>query len=213
MSARRNILSAVGLLLGLAAACVGYYVFVGPGRYAEFEDVQARFLQMPEVRLVDASGHEDVTFEIDGFTVDVEGRGAIAFGSLDRESFESTDHLPLRSIGGFEVIVVREGLIGVHRADTKEPIVSTGWGGGIDVGPKGTFSRFFPFSLVNVQGVLDRNEEICNELSSWPIQPEYGTFQGEDGTTYYYSVKDPSLGEDWIYPSELEERANGTPGR
>ncbi len=82
---------------------------------------------------------------------------------------------------------------------------STGWGHGIDVGPEGPFSRFFPFPLSSVSDVLDRYEEICSELAGWPIQPEYATFQDEKGTHYYYSVKDPSSDEDWIHPSELEQ--------
>ena len=55
----------------------------------------------------------------------------IAFGPLDRDSFEYSDHLYIQAIGGYEVIVVTEGYIGVYRADTKEPMRSTGWGYGI----------------------------------------------------------------------------------
>ena len=102
------------------------------------------------------------------------------------------------------MIVVMEGYIGVYRSDTKEPVRSTGWGGGIDVGPEGPFSRFLPFTLDSVQSVLDRYEESCSELDSWPVQPEYGTFQDEEGVHYYYSVKDPSSEEAWIHPSELK---------
>lgn len=202
--ARRRALAAIGLALGVAAACL-WYSLIGPGRYAEFEDVKARLRQMPGVELLDASGHEDVTFEIGGFTIDVEDRGEIAFGALDRDSFEDADHLPIHSIGGYEVIVVREGYIGVYMAESGEPVRSTGWGGGINVGPEGPFSRFFPFPLSNVQHVLDRYEEICSELASWPVQPEYGTFQDQEGTHYYYSVRDPASDEAWIFPSELEE--------
>lgn len=196
----------MGLALGVAAAYLGYhgYYMIGPGRYAEFEDIQARLRQMPGVRLLDASGHEDVTFEIGSFTIDVEDRGEIAFGALDRDSFEVADHLPIHSIGGYEVIVVMEGYIGVYRAESGEAMRSTGWGGGIDVGPEGPFSRFFPFPLSNVQQVLDRYEEICGELAGWPLQPEYRTFQDEEGTHYDYSVRDPSSAEDWIHPSDLE---------
>ena len=203
-AARRRALAAIGLALGVAAGCLWYYL-IGPGRYAEFEDIQARLRQMPGVELLDASGHEDVTFEIHGFTIDVEDRGVIAFGALGRDSFEYSDHLSIQAIGGYEVIVVMEGYIGVYRAETKEPMRSTGWGYGIDVGPNGPFSRFFPFPLSNVQNVLDRYEEICGELAGWPIQPEYATFQDENGTHYYYSVRDPLSDEDYIHPSELEE--------
>lgn len=203
-SARRRALASIGLAVGVATTCIWYYL-VGPGRYAEFEDIQARFRQMEGVKLLDAAGHEDVTFEIGGFTIDVEGRGEIAFGALSRDSFESADHLVIQAIGGYQVIVVQEGNIGVYRARTKEPVRSTGWGYGIDVGPRGPFSRFFPFPLSNVQSVLDRHEEICTELARWPIQPDYGTFQDKEGTNYYYAVKDPSSEEAWIRPSELEE--------
>jgi hypothetical protein len=203
-SARRTALAAIGLSLGVTVACLWYYL-IGPGRYAEFEDIKDRLRQMPGVELLDASGHEDVTFEIGGFTIDVEDRGVIAFGALDSDSFEYTDHLVIQTIGDYEVFVVMEGYIGVYRAETKEPMRSTGWGYGIDVGPKGPFSRFFPFPLSNVQNVLDRYEEICGELAGWPIQPDYATFQDENGTHYYYSVRDPLSDEAWIHPPELEE--------
>ena len=160
---RRRALAALGLALGAPVAYHGYYL-VGPGRYAEFEDIQDRLRQLPGVELLDATGHEDVTFEIGGFTIDVEDRGVIAFGALDRRSFEHTDHLPLLSIGGIEVIVVMEGYLGVYRASTGEPVRSKGWGYGMDVGPKGPFARFFPFSLSRVQDVLEHYEEICAEL-------------------------------------------------
>jgi hypothetical protein len=202
-AARRWTLSAVGLAVG-AAAVILWYHLAGPGRYAEFEDLQARLRAMPGVTLLDASGHEDVTFEISGFTIDVEDRGEISFGELSRASFERVDHLPLTRIGGHQVIVVMEGYIGVYRADTKEPVRSEGWGYGIDVGPEGPFARFFPFALDNVQSVLDRYEEICSVLASWPMQPEYATFQDEQGTRYFYALKDPSSDEDWIHPSELK---------
>jgi len=72
------------------------------------------------------------------------------------------------------------------------------------VGPEGPFSRFFPFPLDSVQSVLDRYEEICTELDSWPVQPEYATFQDEEGVHYFYALKDPSSDEDWIHPTELK---------
>ena len=119
-------------LIGVGLTVVGgtgfaWYHLAGPGRYAEFEDLQARFRAMPGVTLLDASGHEDVTFEIGGFTIDVEDRGVVSFGALSRDSFEHADHLPVLSIGGDQVIVVSEGYIGVYRADTGEPMRSTGW--------------------------------------------------------------------------------------
>jgi hypothetical protein len=211
-AARLWALGAVGLAVAGSAGLL-WYQLAGPGRYAEFEDLQARLRAMPGVTLLDASGHEDVTFEISGFTIDVEDRGEISFGALSRASFERVDHLPLTRIGGHQVIVVMEGYIGVYRADTEEPVRSTGWGYGIDVGPQGPFSRFFPFALDNVQSVVDRYDDICSELSSWPMQPEYASFQDEAGTRYFYALKDPSSEEAWLHPSELEESRTGAQGR
>jgi hypothetical protein len=205
VSALRRTLIAAGLVLGSAAAYLAYHL-VGPGRYAEFEDVQDRLRRMPGVELLDARGHEDVTFEIDGFTIEVEGRGVIEFGALERDSFEDAAHLFLQSIGGYEVIVVQEGYIGVFRADTNEPVRSTGWTYGIDVGREGPFARHFEFPMGRVQDVVERYEAICDELATWPVQPDYGTFRDENGTDYYYSVKDPSSEEAWIDPAELSGR-------
>lgn len=202
MSTLRRTLTALGLVAGLAAAYPAYRL-VGPGRYAELEHLQARLEALPGVKLVKTSGHGDVTFEVDGFTLDVEGRGEIAFGPLDRDSFEHTGHLSLQAIGGHEVVLVMEGFLGVTHAETGEPLRSIGRGGGIDVGPEGAFARFFPFPLSNVQQVLDRYEAICAELGQWPVQPEYGTFEDDEGTRYFYAVKDPSSEEDGIHPTEL----------
>jgi hypothetical protein len=196
-------LGVVGLAVAGSAGLL-WYQLAGPGRYAEFEDLQARFQAMPGVTLLDATGHEDVTFEISGFTIDVEDRGEISFGALSRASFERVDHLPLYSIGGHKMIVVMEGYVGVYRADTNEPMRSKGWGYGIDVGPQGPFARFFPFALDNVQSVLDRYEEICSVLAGWPMQPEYASFEDEQGTRYFYALKDPASEEDWIHPTELK---------
>ena len=81
---------------------------------------------------------------------------------------------------------------------------STGWAYGIDVGPEGPFARLFPFELSSVQDVLDRYDEIRAELARWPVQPEYASFTDEQGTRYFYAVKDPASDEAWIHPSELE---------
>ena len=90
------------------------------------------------------------------------------------------------------------------------PAARDGWG---ILGPEGPFSRFFPFPLESVQSVLDRYEVVGGELDRWPIQPESGTLQDEEGTHYYSSVKDPSSDEDWIHPSELKMDSSGKTDR
>ena len=96
---------------------------------------------------------------------------------------------------------------------TGEPVWTTGWANSIDVGPGGPFAELFPFTLTCVQDVLDHFEELCAELDTWPVQPGYARLEDEDGSRYYYSVKDPELGEDWIAPKELEPGSAGTQDR
>lgn len=205
MPTLRIVLLATLLVLGVTAAAFGYFL-VGPGRYAEFEEIQERLQEIPGVKVVEAFGHEDVTFEIGGFELEVEGKGPLSLGCLDLDSFESTDHLYLQSLGDHELIVVMHGHIGVYRSDTGESIESTGWGGSIDIGPRGAFARFFPFSVDSVQGIVHRYDEIESALAEWPVQPDYGTLEDEDGIRYFYALRDPASEEQWISPSELEDQ-------
>ncbi len=203
-TARYRALAAIGLTVAVAAVGLGY-LLLGPGRYAELEHLRSLLQRIPGVNVLDASGHDDLTFEVESFTIEVQDRGEIAFGALDRSSFEYSKHLTIHSIGGHVPIVVREGHIGAYENRTKEPMRSTGRGYGIGVGPRDPFARFFPFPLTNVQCVIGRFEEICDQLSKWPVQPAYGSFQDGAGVSYYYALKDPSSTEDWIAPTELEE--------
>ena len=190
---------------GVPAASLAYNMF-GPGRYAEFEDVKARLGALPGVELLNAYGHEDVTWEIGGFTIEVEDKGVIELGALYRDSFEDTDHICIYEIGGHEVTVVTEGFIGVYKQATGEPVRSRGHGTGIDVGRGGAFSRFFPFPINTVQDFIERHGEICDELATWPVQPDYGTFVDDEGVSYFYARRDPALEDPWLHPEELEAR-------
>jgi len=89
---------------------------------------------------------------------------------------------------------------------------SEGWGIGIDVGPEGPFARLLPFSLRSAQDAVDHYDSICRVLSGWPLQPAHETLQDVEGTHDDYAVKDPSLHEDWIYPSELEQGSSSVRG-
>ena len=93
------------------AALVAYagYDTIGPGRYAELEDIQARLRALPGVERVEAFGHEDISFEVEGFAIHTSGQETIAFGALDQGSFEATQHLVIEAVGPHRVIVVCEG--------------------------------------------------------------------------------------------------------
>lgn len=200
------------LTLGVAGAAF-WFMLYGPGYYGDLEEIRARFEAIPGVEILEVHGHDDTTYEISGFTIELEGKGVIDFGAVDLDSFEHTDHLFLHSIGGRELIVVQEGYMGVWSTRTGEPVWTTGWANSIDVGPGGPFAELFPFTLTCVQDVLDHFEELCAELDTWPVQPGYARLEDEDGSRYYYSVKDPELGEDWIAPKELEPGSAGTQDR
>lgn len=189
-------------ILGLGG--FGWYQLFGPGRFAEFEAIKARLDALPGVELVNASGHDDLGFEIHGFEVNIEGRGPLHLGAIDLDDFRQANRIQIDRIGNHVVTYAMEGYIGTYRADTGEPTRSEGWGWGFDIGPGGRYSHLFPFEVNNVEDVIERYEDICRVLETWPVQPEYGTFQDAAGVRYFYAVQDPALPDPWLHPEELK---------
>lgn len=188
--AKKVLLSLVALavILGIAAFWL-WYKYVGPQRYAEFNDIKERFQEMPDVELLDSGGHEDLTFEDIWATIRVEGKGEIKFYGLTRESFEEPKHILVNAIGPYNISFEGEGFRGVIKTATGEPVRSRFWGGSINVGPNGRFTAFFPFEMRNVLDVIAHYHDICAVLAEWPVAPEKNHFKDEEGTDYYYYVK------------------------
>lgn len=204
---------AAGAVTLAVAAAAFWFILYGPGYYGDLDEIRARFEAIPGVEVLEVHGHEDTTYELSGLTIELEGKGLIDFGAVDLNWFNHTDHIYLHSIGGRELIMVQEGFLGVRSTKTGGEVWTTGWGNYIDVGAGGPFAGLFPFSITCVQDVLDHYDELCAVLDTLPVQPDYAKLQDEDGSRYYYSLRDPALGEAWISPTELENDPPGTQDR
>ena len=166
-----------------------WYSFIGPGYYAEFNDIKTSFSDMEGVALIDAWGHEDITFEDIGAVVEIAGKGRITFVQLSPDSFLSTPKICLQSIGPYQFEYNGTGYAGVKKYETGEPMISQFLGSSIEVGEGGWFEGFFPFKISKVQDVIERYDEMCEVISQWPVSPEKEYFRYEDETDIWFSVK------------------------
>jgi len=178
----------LAVVLCIPAAWI-WYMFAGPGYYAEFNDIKETLEGLPDVELIRAGGNKDITFEDIEAEIRVKDKGRIAFVGLTRDSFKSAPDIRLYAIGPYEFGYRGKGYIGVRMTATGEPVRSDFTGFAINIGSEGKFSRFFPFQIRTVQDVIARYDDICSVLASWPAAPERGRFTDEEGTEYYFSVK------------------------
>lgn len=165
-----------------------WYTFAGPWRYVEFNEIKAILKSIPNVELVYAWGNEDITFEDIGATIQVKGKGKMTFFSLTRNSFKTTSRICLNSIGPYKFQIEGEGYFGVIETATRKPIRTKSMGDTIEIGSKGEFAQFFPFTLNNVQDTIAQYDNICMILSKWPVAPDKKHFRDKKGRDYYYSI-------------------------
>jgi len=175
-------------VLGIPAVWL-WYTYAGPGSYAEHNDIKAMFEGMPNVKIIRMGGNEDITYEDIWANISIKSKGEMELFALTRKSFESPAHISLGSIGAYNIIVEGEGCVGVVKSATGEPVRSQFYGGAIDIGSEGTFARFFPFQVKNVQDAIARYDDICAVLAEWPVEPAKKHFQDKNGTDYYYYIK------------------------
>lgn len=182
-------LGVLAIVLGLPAAWV-WYTFAGPGYYAEFNDIKTAFETMPNVEIVEIGGNQDLTYEDIWAKIRVRGTGQVDLYALTRKAFRDSPHIVIGAIGPYDIIVEGEGYVGAHRIDTGEPVRSQFYGSAIDIGREGSFARFFPFEVSNVQAVVARYDDIIAIVSQWPTEPSKQHFKDEEGTDCYYYVKE-----------------------
>ena len=166
-----------------------WFTFADPGYYAEFNDIKKRLEDMEGVRLIDAWGHEDLTFEHIGAEIEVAEKGRVRFTELSTSSFTSNPKICLEKIGPYHFTYRGNGYIGVHNIETNESMMSEFMGSSIDVGKDGWFAGFFSFQIHSVQDVIQRYDEICEVISQWPIFPKEQNFISRDGVEIWISVK------------------------
>lgn len=192
-------LGALAIFLGIPAVWL-WYTFAGPGYYAEFNDIKASFETMPDVDIVEIGGNRDLTYEDIWAHISVRGKGHIHLYSLTRKSFRDGDHVILGAIGPYDINVEGEGYVGAYKMDTGEPVRSQFYGGAIDVGREGAFANFFPFEISNVQDVIARYDDITAIISQWPAEADKKHFKDEEGTDYYYFVKEIKPEDRRVFP-------------
>ena len=176
------------LILSLPVIWV-WFTFAGPGYYAEFNDIKKSLEEMEGVSLIDAWGHEDLTFEHIGAEIEVAEKGLVRFTELSSSSFTSNPKICLEKIGPYHFTYRGNGYIGVNNIETNKPMISEFMGSSIDVGKDGWFAGFFSFQIHSVQDVIQRYDEICEVISQWPIFPKEQNFISRDGVEMWISVK------------------------
>ena len=181
-------IGALLIFLGVSVFWI-WYSFIGPGYYAEFNDIKTSFSDMEGVALIDAWGHEDITFEDIGALVEVEDKGPITFVQLSPDSFSSTSKICLQSIGPYQFEYNGTGYAGVKNNETGEPMISQFHGSSIEIGEDGWFAGFFPSKIEKVQDVFKKYDEICEVISNWPVSPQKEYLRLGDGTEIWFSVK------------------------
>ena len=144
---------------------------------------------MEGVSLIDAWGHEDLTFEHIGAEIEVAEKGRVRFSELSSSSFTSNPRICLEKIGPYHFIYRGNGYMGVNNIETNEPMISEFMGSSIDVGKDGWFAGFFSFQIQSVQDVIQRYDEICEVISQWAIFPKEQNFISPDGVEIWISVK------------------------
>jgi hypothetical protein len=141
----------------------------GPLRYREFNQIQARFEEMPGVKVVDAWGNEDVTFEDIGVTVELAGKGRISFTGLTLGSFEQDGdrYLNVHQVGPH---FFANCTASVSKDGTLEP---SSYGASLDLGTTGDFGSHLPFVAHRVQDVIEEYDALIGALDRWPKYPAF----------------------------------------
>ncbi len=190
-------ISAILILATLAAAVIYsfWYRHHGPGYYAELNAVRADLELIPGIEVLEVTWYDEDDFpllpQLEHITarINVIGHGKLTLQNLSESSFVDTPHLLISSIGDDTFRHRGEGFVGVYKATTGKPIRSQFAGGSIDVGSVGTFAHLFPFTISNVQTVVDRYDEIAAVIHTWPQTPSAPrSFITAEGTEILYWV-------------------------
>lgn len=197
-------ISATVIVAAITAVIVfsHWYHYHGPGYYAELNTVRTKLEAVPGIEVLEVTWHDDTDFpllphlECITARVNVVGHGEVTLQQLSQASFIETPHLTLGSIQGDTFRHRGEGFAGVYKIETGEPVRSQFAGGSIDVGPAGKFAQLFPFTIPNVQTVVERYDEIAAIIQTWPKTPAApSTFTTTGGREIFY----------WVVPDGTDE--------
>jgi hypothetical protein len=169
-----------------------WYMFAGPGYYAEFNRVKAGLVALPGVELIQAGGNRDLTFEDIWAKIRIHGKGEITLMSLTPASLINSADLHLAKIGPYSFRNERWGYGAVIDRDGK-PVwhqsigftLNVGQGG--DFGPNGRLAGRLQPRIKNVRDVIQHYDEVIALLES--LRQEKLFFRDDDGATFEYSIR------------------------
>ena len=169
-----------------------WYMFAGPGYYAEFSRVKVGLAAVPGVEIIETGGNRDLTFEDIWARIRVAGKGEITLMSLTPASLVNSADLHLAKIGPYSFRNERWGYGAVIDRDGK-PVwhqsigftLNIGQGG--DFGPNGRLAGRLQPRIKNVRDVIQHYEEIIAAVAA--LKQEKLFFRDAEGSTFEYSVR------------------------
>ncbi len=182
---------AAWLAAPLAAGWI-WYVFAGPGYYAEFNHLKARLGEIPGVEVIRMGGNRDLTYEDLWAHLRVKGKGDITLIALTAPSLSESAELHLSKIGPYSFRNERWGYGAVIDRDGKQVwhqsigfTLNVGSGG--EFRPGGRLEGRLPGKIRNVQEVIQRYDDIIAAVAS--LQGEKLFFRNDDGSTIEYTIR------------------------
>ena len=168
-----------------------WYTFVGPGYWAELNDVKTELASIPGVEIKDLGFNEDITLEDISAEIYLKDKGSLYLFGLTRESFKEPKSLGLGKIGDFDIRFTGKQFIEVTNEEgERESIKSDVAGYGINIIGSGVFSGMFPFEIKNVQDLVKRYDGILDVISQWPDVDHKKNIKDDKGNEYnYYTLK------------------------
>jgi hypothetical protein len=158
-SSIKTLLISLGLLCLTAVVSLGalLYWITGPGYYSELKAVRAKLERIPGAQVLELSGNHDVTLEEIWARINIEGKGEMGFFELNRDSFQQTQSLRLRSIGPYSFRTRQ--LVGGRES----------YGGDIEIGPSSPIPAVRSLGITSVQSAVVHYDQLLALVSTWPV--------------------------------------------
>ena len=156
----------------LLAIPIGLFAYLRLTYYNEMHSIEKKLNAISGVTVVKIWGHEDIGLEEVTARLKIQDHGEMVLYGLSDDVFNYPDSVNILEIGGLSFRVFQRNSVG-----------ST-----IDIGRKGCFSRFFPYTFRTESEVIRRYDEILKIVHSWPALPELLHFVSAEGQEIFLAV-------------------------